>query len=261
MAALMAFLIWITTIVIVVLFSLSRWDFPQLISQYIGIDTQFYRTLIVVGIAFVGSHLALGWYIFKYGKGGTKALYSHGNTKVEVGFTALTAVVFIITAFLGQRTWYNLHINDAPADAIQIEVTGQQFAWSFRYPGPDGKFGETKPELIKDPDNLVGIDPNDPAGKDDIQNGGRMVVPVNRPVKLILRSKDVTHNFFVPQLRFKQDTVPGMKINVHFIANKVGEYEIACSELCGLGHYKMRAVFEVKEYQDYQKWLEKLSGQ
>ena len=103
--------------------------------------------------------------------------------------------------------------------------------------------------------NPLGVDSKDPAGKDDI-TAPTMAVPVNQPVELILRSKDVTHSFFVPELRLKQDTVPGMRIRIHFTAEKVGKYEIACAELCGLGHYKMRSFLEVLEPADYQKWLQ-----
>src|SRR5207253_2553776 len=110
-----------------------------------GIDTQYYRTLVVVGIAFVLSHLALGYFIFRYrDRPGGQVIYSHGNTRVEVACTLIVAVVFIITAFLGQRVWGELHLTSPPADAIKIEVTAQQFAWNFRYPGPDGKFGKIK---------------------------------------------------------------------------------------------------------------------
>ncbi len=262
MAMIMAVMIFLTTIIITGLFLSGRWHMPELISEYGGIDSQFYRTLTVVGIAFVLSHVGLGYFIFKYGKNTEKAVYSHGSTKWEIRFTLLTAMTFVALAILGQRVWMSLHFNEAPADAVQIEVVAQQFSWNFRYPGADGKFGRTLPNLIKEPDNMVGLDSTDPASKDDIVTQGLIAVPVGRPVNLILRSKDVTHNFFVPQLRFKQDTVPGLSINVHFIANKVGQYEVACSELCGLGHYKMKAVFEVKEPADYEKWLqEKKAGQ
>src|SRR5216684_4012988 len=123
--------------------------------------------------------------------------------------------------------------------ALQIEVTGQQFAWNFRYPGPDGKFGRLKPELVNaSGGNPQGLDPADPDGKDDVVVPV-MAVPVNREVELLLRSQDVTHAFFVRELRLKQDTVPGMLIRVHFTATETGTYEIPCAELCGLGHYRM----------------------
>lgn len=256
MALLMALLMWLTTAVIIYGFAFGNFPMPELISQYGGIDSQFGRTMFVVGVAFFLSHAALGWYIFKYGRN-QKVTYSHGNTKVEIFFTVITAVVFIVTAFLGQKVWADLHLTQSPANAVVIEVTGQQFGWNFRYPGPDNTFGKTDPKLINDQDNQVGIDPNDPAGKDDFVKVGKIVVPKDTPVKLILRSKDVTHNFFVPNLRIKQDTVPGLQVPIHFVANKVGEYEVACSELCGLGHYKMVAKFTVVEKANFETFLQK----
>ena len=173
----------------------------------------------------------------------------------------LIAATFIVTAFVAQRVWFQLHLTEPPKNAVKIEVTGQQFAWVFRYPGADGKFGRIDPTKIDDQDNPLGIDPTDPDGKDDIVSRGKMVVPLNQEVQAILRSKDVTHSFFVPYLRIKQDTVPGLNISIHFMTTKVGTYEIACAELCGLGHYKMRGTFEVKEPADFTKWLNDMKPQ
>jgi cytochrome c oxidase subunit 2 len=157
---------------------------------------------------------------------------------------------------MGQRVWAKVHYQGAPAGAMQVELTGQQFAWHVRYPGPDGKFGSLDIKQINDQGgNPLGIDSKDPAGKDDIM-AATMPVPVGRPVEVILRTKDVTHSFFVPELRLKQDTVPGMLIRIHFTAEKTGNYEIACTELCGLGHYKMRSFLEVMEPAAFEKWLQ-----
>jgi cytochrome c oxidase subunit II len=292
MALVMAVLVFILTILITVLFAAAGkigWWFPELISQYGEIDRQFVRTLLVTGLAFVASHVALGYCLFRYRSGnGEKAIYSHGNTRLEVVWTLIIALVFIVTAFLGQRVWLQLHLTNPPPDALKIEVVGQQFAWIFRYSGSDGKFGKTDPKEVNDQDNPLGLVPSDPDGKDDIVSRGKMVIPKDRAVHLILRSKDVTHSFFIPSLRFKQDVVPGMNISVHFTANKIvgrriykpdgtveesdrdlqegekelkkGELEIVCAELCGLGHYKMRGVFEVKESADYDKWLSGFKG-
>jgi len=128
-----------------------------------------------------------------------------------------------------------------PAGAYTVEVVAQQFSWNFHYPGKDGVFGRTDPNLIDDSSlNFVGLDDTDPNAKDD-SVVATLAVPANRPVELVLNSKDVTHSFFVPQLRFKQDLVPGMKIHVHFTALKPGKYELACAELCGMNHFKMKA--------------------
>lgn len=257
MAGALAILIWLITLAAMVLFSGKLGWFPEAISEHgPAMDAQFMRTLVVVAIAFVSSQVVLGWYVWRYrdtGKG--EVIYTHGNTKFEIGIALVVAVVFVIVAAMGQQVWAQLHLQDAPADAVQIEVTGQQFAWNIRYPGADGKFGRTDPKLINDQENPVGIDLKDAAAKDDIVSLNRMAIPVNKPIQLILRAKDVTHSFFVPALRFKQDTVPGLAIPVHFKALKTGEYEIACAELCGLGHYKMKGYLMVMEDAPYAAWL------
>jgi cytochrome c oxidase subunit 2 len=143
-----------------------------------------------------------------------------------------------------------------PSAAINIEITAQQFAWNVRYPGADGRFGRTDPKLIDDSTgNYVGLDPRDPAGTDDIVAQNVVAVPIGRAVRIILRSKDVIHSFFVPQLRVKQDAVPGLAVPTHFTATKPGEYEVACAELCGMQHYKMRARLQVLSQSEFQNWL------
>jgi len=270
MGRLVGLAIWLIAIITVGLFMSGRWWFPESISQHgPDIDRQFMLTIIVVGISFFAAQAALGYTVWRFrAKGNERATYSHGNNRLEIIWTIITAVVFVAVAFMGQKVWAQLRLNDAPADATLIEVTAQQFVWNFRYPGPDGKFGRNDPKLYNDEDNSptsrpgpVGIDPKDPAGKDDLVSVGTLAVPVNKPVKLILRAKDVTHSFFVPQLRFKQDTVPGMKINVHFTPVKEGTYEIACAEVCGLGHYKMKAFFKVMSQADYENWLKEKAAQ
>jgi cytochrome c oxidase subunit 2 len=257
MALLLALAIWVIAIVTVGLFLSGKWWFPEVISAHgDAVDQQFMITIIVVGVSFFLAQIALGYVVWRYrAKGSERAQYSHGNPKLEASWTILTAVVFIGIAIMGQRVWAQLQLNEAPPDSTVIEVTGQQFVWNFRYPGADGKFGRNDPKFYDDQSNPVGVDPKDPNGKDDITSVGMMAVPVGRPVNLILRSKDVTHDFFVPGLRFKQDAVPGMKISVHFTPTKEGRYEIACAELCGLGHHRMRAFMEVKSQAEFERWL------
>ena len=137
---------------------------------------------------------------------------------------------------------------------MRIEVLAKQFAWSFRYPGPDGKFGRTDLKLINDAaGNPFGLDDTDPAARDDIMTS-TLQVPVNTPIRLILISRDVIHSFFVRELRLKQDIVPGMNIPLHFQADQVGTYEVPCAELCGLGHHQMRTTLEVLSASDFEKW-------
>ncbi|MBZ5536495.1 MAG: cytochrome c oxidase subunit II [Acidobacteriia bacterium] len=250
-------------VVSVIMFSGHYWWFPPLISTYTGYDKQFMLTLIIVAIVFILAQLALGYFVWKYrDRAGRKATYVEGNNTMEVLWTSITFVIFIGLGILGQRVWAQFHFAEPPANAMEVEVTGQQFQWNIRYPGADGQFGRTEAKYVDESAlNFVGVDPHDPAGKDDIASINRMVIPVNQPVKVLLHSKDVTHSFFVPGLRIKQDAVPGMTITIHFTATKTGEYEIPCAELCGLGHYKMRGILDVRTPVEYQQWLKKQASQ
>jgi len=236
--------IWIITLLSVWMFVSHRWWFPESISEHGGsVDSQFKITIIVVGVAFAAAQIGLGWMVWKYRDtaNGTRATYTHGNNRLEVLWTIVTAVIFISLAVMGQKVWASLHLHSAPAGSFQVEVVAQQFSWNFHYAGKDTAFGRTDPKLIDDSSlNYVGLDDTDPNAKDDAVVP-TLVVPVNRPVELILRSKDVTHSFWIPQLRFKQDLVPGMNIHVHFTVQKIGKYELACAELCGMNHYKMKS--------------------
>jgi cytochrome c oxidase subunit 2 len=237
------------------LFGQTLWWFPENISTHGGaIDAQFMRTLWVVGVAFTLAQLALGYVVFRFvSRGKERAVYSHGSNKLEATWTIATAVIFVILAVLGQRVWAQLHLQPASDDAVKVEVVAQQFQFNFHYPGPDNKFGPTDPKYINDSSlNYVGLDPADPAGKDDAQVT-TLAVPVDRQVELTLQSKDVIHSFFVPQLRIKQDTVPGLRIKVHFTATRVGKYEIPCAELCGQLHYNMKSFMLVLPQDEYQQ--------
>jgi cytochrome c oxidase subunit II len=253
MGRLLAVAIWVITIASVLMFFNKRWWFPEAITDHgPTVDRQFIITIIVCGIAFAAAQIGLGWVVWKYRDSADKAraTYSHGNNRLEVVWTIVTAIVFISLAVMGQRVWAALHLNPAPAGATQIEVTAQQFAWNIRYAGPDNIFGRTDVQYIDDATNPVGLVDTDQSAEDDVV-GPTLVIPVNRPVELILKSKDVTHNFWVPQLRFKQDLVPGMAIRVHFTVNKVGKYELACAELCGMNHFKMKTFMLVLPAADF----------
>jgi cytochrome c oxidase subunit 2 len=237
-------LIWLLTLGSVILFVNGHWWFPHAISEHgPAYDRQFMITIVIVGVAFVAAQVGLGYAVWRFRAApeAGRAVYTHGNNRLEVIWTVVTAVVFIGLAVMGQRVWAQLHFQPAPPGSFQVDVVAQQFQWNFHYAGKDGKFGRTDPQLINDSGlNYIGLDDRDPNAKDD-SVVSTLAIPVNRPVELILRSKDVTHSFWVPPLRFKQDLVPGMSIHVHFTANKVGKYELACAELCGQLHYKMKA--------------------
>jgi len=219
------------------------------------------RTLIVVGIIFILAQFALGYVIVKFRNDGGRASYSHGNNKLETLWTSATALLFIGLVVMGTKIWASVHFDEAPPDAIPIEVTSKQFAWSFRYPGADGKFGRTDLKLVNDSaGNPLGIDEKDPAGKDDIVSAS-LKVPVGKPIRLMLHSRDVIHNFYVRELRLKQDLVPGMEIPFHFQADKIGIYEVPCSELCGLGHFQMRTTMQVMSEADFEAWKQQQLSQ
>ena len=257
--ALMA-LIWLITLVSTYFFVAKTWWLPVGASAATGfIDGQFALTFVLMGIVFLAAQLGLGYIVWKYKDTPTAppVSYSHGNTTLEIIWTVLTAVLFIGLNLMGRPVWAHERLEPADADAVKVEVTGMQFAWYFRYPGPDGTFAKTSVKLM-DPsaggEAAVGLDTNDPSAKDDVVTG-TMYLPVNREVDVSLRAVDVIHSFFVPSLRFKQDTVPGLNIHMHFKPTMIGEYELACAELCGLGHYKMHGMVHVVSQEDFDKWL------
>lgn len=251
-----AIIVWLVTAAVTYLFAAQYWWFPPPINQHaIEYDAHFHRMLIATGVIFVLSQAALGWLVVRFRDDGTRSLYSHGSSKLELVWTSATAVIFIGLLMLGQHVWADVHMARTPLNALRIEVLAKQFAWSFRYAGEDGKFARTSLKLVNDASgNPFGIDTQDPASKDD-KTTGALRVPVGVPVELILRSRDVIHNFFVRELRIKQDVVPGMEIPLLFQADRIGEYEIPCSELCGLGHHQMRSRLIVMERGDFDRWL------
>lgn len=254
---LLAFTIWAITTVTVVLFAGKYWWFPESASSHgESVDRQFMYTLWVTGAVFIVAQVALGYLLVRYReRPGRKAIYNHGNDKMELTWTLATTVLFYVMVIAGQGIWYSLYIEAAPQNALQIEVTGQQFAWNIRYAGPDGEFGPVSPDLINDSSgNPLGLDLQNSAAQDDLVVP-TMAIPINRPIELLLRSKDVTHAFSVRELRIKQDTVPGLVIPIVFTATRTGRFEISCAELCGLGHHRMRSFIEVLSEEDYSNWL------
>src|SRR5215467_2533249 len=252
---LLAPIVWVLAVVIVYVFAAKIWWFPPPINEHGALyDAQFARTAVVVGIIFFLAQIALGYVIWKFKNDGRRAGYSHGNNKLETLWTSATALLFLGLVVMGSKIWAGVHFEEAPPNAIPIEVMAKQLAWNFRYAGPDGTFGHTKLKLVNDAGgNPCGIDDKDPAGKDDITSAS-LKIPVGTPIRLILHSRDVIHNFFVPELRVKQDIVPGMEIPLHFQADKIGVYEVPCSELCGLGHFQMRTTMSVMSEADFEKW-------
>lgn len=176
---------------------------------------------------------------------------------VLAGFLLVGTEVLAL-GVLGTRAWGSVYFTPPGTNALPVQVQAGQFAFYFRYPGPDGKFGPLHPDLISEAtENFFGLDTqNDPDSKDDIV-AAEMAIPVNREINLLMHTKDLGHSFYVPALRIQQDFVPGLDLSLHFTATKVGKYEIVCTQLCGLGHYNMKAYLEVMSPEDYDAWIKK----
>jgi cytochrome c oxidase subunit 2 len=236
------------------LFLVPPYWFPagaSLISN--SIDHQFRIALWVFGALFIVGHLVLIYVLKK--KPVTDGKGSAGSWKLEVAWTLAITIIFFWFNISGEHLWSKMMPAERQVGQIEVEVTGAQFQWYFRYPGADGVFGRTDAQKFARPDegNPLGIDPSDPAGRDDILSTA-MIVPVGHTVHLHLRAQDVIHSLFIPAMRFKQDTVPGMEILSHFAPTQIGNYEIACAELCGIGHYRMRALVRVVSEDQFAKW-------
>jgi len=161
----------------------------------------------------------------------------------------------ILLAFFSIPFWSaNVDAMPPEQNATRIRVVAEQFAWQVHYPGPDGVFGRTDISLVG-PDNPLGLDRNEPAGKDDIVATNRMNLPVGKPVIVFLSSKDVIHSFGLPQMRVKQDAIPGIMQPVWFTPMQTGTWDIACSQLCGLGHYRMKGVYTIQTQAEFDAWL------
>jgi cytochrome c oxidase subunit II len=242
----------------VYLFVCGKWGPPAPITQ-VGkeVDGQYELTLAVTGAIFVFAQLGLAFAVVHYRDRGQSAHYSHGNSKLELLWTGATTVLFLGLGLLGYKAWGAVRLTPAAPGAIPIEVTTSQFVYEFRYAGPDGRFGMINPKLISPSSgNPLGLDPHDPAGHDDIVVP-TLTVPVNREIDLLIRSQDVIHSFFVRELRLQQDAVPGLTVRLHFTADKIGTYDIVCTQLCGLGHYRMHSYLNVVSESDYESFLKK----
>ena len=185
---------------------------------------------------------------------------SHKTSLFEYLPLAGLTVLFAFLAIRSERLWAATRYSGPDLSALQIEATGMQFAWYFRYPGRDANFGRIRPELIAPAEgNPVGIDPTDERGEDDFVTS-QLVIPASREVDLRLHAQDVIHGFSVPALRLKQNAVPGQDFHIHFTATTPGTYAILCTQLCGLGHFRMTANLQVLSAGDYAIWLAKQEG-
>jgi cytochrome c oxidase subunit 2 len=175
--------------------------------------------------------------------------------RIEYLPLAALAILFATLTIQAERLWAGTRYTGASLTALQIEATGVQFAWYFRYPGPDETFGITRPQLIAPGEgNPLGIDPADPHSADD-EVTSELVLPANREVDLTIRAQDVIHGLSIPELRLKQDAVPGQPIHIHFTPTTPGTYAVLCTQLCGLGHYRMNATLRIVTQEEFTNWL------
>ncbi len=227
---------------------------PPLASDRIEIDAAIAITLTVTGLVFIATNLLLAWFGWRYqDREGARSAYWHDNPKLEWAWTGVTAAILAFFLFSALGLWASVN-SPPPADAMLVELTGQQFAWNVRYPGPDGVLGRTN-NAIASQENPIGVVPDDPASKDDVLLLNNMYLPEGRPVRVVVRSMDVIHSFFVPNFRVKQDAMPGMGIEIWFVPRKAGQYDLACAEHCGLGHYRMRGQVHVVAAADFDRAL------
>jgi cytochrome c oxidase subunit 2 len=260
----MAKLFAVTIIVIAIASALPVvlhiWEPPADISVHGKvIDKQMSNTILETGVAFLAAQLLLGVFIWSFSdrpKNARLKKFPGGARGMVAAAVIIVGLEVMALGVLGAKAWATIYFTPASADALPIQVQAGQFAFYFRYPGPDGKFGPIHPEQINESnENFFGLDiTHDSDSKDDIVTA-QLAVPVNREIHLLMHSKDLGHSFFVRELRIQQDFVPGLDLSVHFTPTRIGRYEIVCTQLCGLGHYNMKAYLEVKSQEDFDAWL------
>ncbi len=233
---------------------LSPWWFTPLASNWDTIDTTIDVTFWITGAVFIAVNLFMAYAVYRYRHNPKRrAHYEPENKKLEWWLTIITTVGVVAMLAPGLVVWADFV--KVPEDADQVEVLGEQWQWSYRFPGEDGKLGAVDARWIG-PDNPFGMAPDDPAGADDVLvRSNELHLPLDRPVKLLLRSRDVLHDFAVPQFRVKMDLVPGHVSYVWFTPTRTGKFDVLCMELCGIAHYAMRGYVVVDSNEDFQSWL------
>ena len=233
---------------------LSPWWMTPLASNWGSIDNALIITMWICAIAFVSLNLFMAWSIVRYRhRAGHSAHYDPENATLEKRLTFWTGIGIAGMLAPGLIAWHQYVT--VPENAAIVEATGQQWQWGFRFPGKDNVLGTSNVSHVS-PDNPFGINPRDPNGQDDVLiETSELRLPVNQPVKMVLRSKDVLHDFYVPQFRAKMDLVPGIVTYFWMTPTKTGTYEILCAELCGVGHHQMRGTVIVANQADFDAWF------
>lgn len=255
--AAVAALIWavVAAAVIGTWLAARRWWLPPLASeQGAQVDRLFTVVFSIISVVFILVQGALGLAVLRFGSRGEghRAAFWHENRRLEAAWTAIPAVILVALTVLGGSIWLRVH-SAPPPDAAAVEVVAEQFGWRFHYPGPDGVLApiDFTADTRATP---LGIRRDGPGAADDFVTRELYLV-VNRPVRLLIRSKDVIHSFYVPHFRFKQDAVPGRVTQVYFTPTRTGTFPIACAELCGVGHYVMASTLKVVTPEEYEAWV------
>lgn len=232
----------------------SPWWTTPLASNWQSMDDTLTITLVVTGLFFVIINLFLAYTLWRYRhREGGRAAYEPENRKLERWLIGITTVG--IASLLAPGLFVYAKYVNPPREAILLEVLGQQWQWFYRFPGADGKLGLTDARFVSAA-NPFGLNPGDPAGQDDfLVSGTEVHLPLNRPVKVLLRSHDVLHDFYVPPFRARMNIVPGQMSTFWFTPTVLGRYEAMCAQLCGVGHPNMRGHVVVEDEAVFQAWL------
>jgi cytochrome c oxidase subunit 2 len=233
----------------------SPWWWTEIASNWGYVDDTIIVTFWITGVVFVAVLLFVVYCLFRFRhREGQRAEYEPENTKLEWWLTGLTTVGVAAMLAPGLFVWGQFV--SVPDDAVEFEVLAQQWQWTYRLPGEDGILGTSDAKII-DFDNTFGLNPDDPNGQDDILvESDELHLELDQPVKVLLRSIDVLHNFYVPQFRAKMDMVPGAVTFYWLTPTRTGTFDILCFELCGVGHHAMRGTVVVDEQSDYQAWVD-----
>jgi cytochrome c oxidase subunit 2 len=253
-----AILLLVVAVGSVVFHFLSPWWWTPIASNWAYIDHTIIITFWITGVVFVAVVGFMAYCVWRFRhKEGQKAHYEPENNKLESWLTIGTAIGVAAMLAPGLFVWHQFVT--VPAEATDVEIMGQQWRWSYRLPGKDGKLGTTSARNVS-AENPLGINPDDPNGKDDVViENGDLHLPIGKPIKVLLRSIDVLHDFYVPEFRAKMDMVPGSVTYFWLTPTRTGTFEVLCAELCGLAHAQMRSTVIVQEERDYHAWLEKQS--
>jgi cytochrome c oxidase subunit 2 len=233
---------------------LSPWWWTPIASNWRYIDDTIIITFWITGFVFTAVVFFMAYCAFRFRhRTGRRAAYEPENKRLEWWLAIFTG--FGVAAMLAPGLFVWNQFVTVPADAADTEVVGQQWQWSFRLPGKDGRLGTTDAKFVG-PDNSLGVNPYDPNGQDDvIIEGDDLHLPIGKPVKVLLRALDVVHDFYVPEFRAKMDMIPGSVTYYWFTPTRMGTFDALCAELCGVGHPRMRGRVVVETESDYQAWL------